>query len=170
MLFPGIVGTLCLILFLFASQILPVNGAGVLLILLAIALFIAEVKIPSYGLLTVGGITAMILGAMMLIDAPIPEMRLAWSTLLPAAVIMAAWTVVLVRLVVQSQRRSATTGAAGMIGQRGVAESAIGPAAGWVRVQGERWHAIGEGEPVAAGDPITVTSVDGLTLRVRKEG
>jgi len=168
MLFPGIVGTLCLILFLFASQILPVNGAGVLLILLAIALFIAEVKIPSYGLLTVGGITAMILGAMMLVDAQVPEMRLAWSTLLPAALVMAAWSVVLVRLVVQSQRRSATTGASGMIGQRGLAESAIGPAAGWVRVQGERWRAVCDGEPVAAGDPITVTSVDGLTLRVRK--
>ena len=166
LLFPGILGVLCLILFLFATQIIPVNGAGVLLILLAVALFALEVKVPSYGLLTVGGIAAMILGAMMLVDAPIPEMRIPMLTLLPAALVTAAWTVLLVRLVVQSQRRRATTGEAGMLGQPGVAETGLDPE-GWVRVQGERWRALAEG-PVAPGDKVLVTGVDGLTLRVRK--
>jgi membrane-bound serine protease (ClpP class) len=166
MLFPGIVGVLCLILFLFASQIVPVNGAGVLLILLAIALFAAEVKIPSYGILTVSGLTAMILGAMMLVDEPIPGLRLPLSTLLPAALVMAAATILLVRMVVAAQRRRATTGEAGMVGMAGLAETDLAPE-GWVLVRGERWRAIAE-ERIAPGEKIAVTSIDGLTLKVRK--
>jgi membrane-bound serine protease (ClpP class) len=157
---------LCLILFLFATQIIPVNGAGVLLILLAVVLFALEVKVPSYGLLTVGGITAMILGAMMLVDAPIAEMRIGWATLIPAALGMAAGVTALLRLVVQAQRRVATTGDAGMIGQIGVAETSLAPE-GWVRVAGERWKAVAE-ETVTAGQGVQVAAVDGLTLRVRK--
>jgi membrane-bound serine protease (ClpP class) len=166
LIFPGVLGTLCLILFLFATQIIPVSAAGVLLILLAVALFIAEVKVTSYGLLTIGGLLAMVLGGLMLIDAPIPEMRLPLATLLPAAVLMAVWAIVLVRLVVQAQRRTATTGSAGMLGQRGVAETPLEPS-GWVLVFGERWKALAD-EPVAAGEPVVVTAVEGLTLRVRK--
>jgi membrane-bound serine protease (ClpP class) len=167
MLFPGIVGTVCLILFLFATQIIPINWAGVLLILLAIALFAAEVKVTSYGLLTVGGITAMILGAMMLVDAPVPEMRVPLSTLLPAVVAMAAWTIMLVRLVLRSQRTGATTGIDGLVGQLAVAETDLAPE-GWVRVQGEKWRARADGR-AAAGEKLRVAAVDGLTLRVEKE-
>ncbi len=166
LIFPGIVGSLCLILFLFASQIIPINGAGVLLVLLAVGLFAAEVKVASYGLLTAGGIVAMILGAMMLVDAPIPEMRISLATLLPAAAAMAAWTIMLVRLVVQSQRRAATTGEAGMLGRTALAETDLDPA-GWVLVQGERWRALADSK-VAAGEEARVTRVEGLTLRVRK--
>ena len=104
-LFRGVLGVLCLILFLFAAQIIPVNWAGLLLILLAIALFAAEVKITSYGLLTAAGLVSMILGAMMLVDAPIPEMRISLYTLLPAALVMATGTIALVRMVVAIQRR-----------------------------------------------------------------
>lgn len=166
LLFPGTVGAVCLILFLFATQIIPINWAGVLLVLLAIGLFAAEVKVASYGLLTVGGIAAMILGAMMLVDAPIPEMRVSLGTLVPAALFMAAATILLVRLVVQAQRRRVITGVAGMIGLVGVADGEIA-AEGWIKVAGERWRATTE-QPVAAGEKVTVTSVDGLTLRVRK--
>ena len=166
LLFPGIVGTFCLILFLFASQIIPINWAGVLLILLAVGLFAAEVKVTSYGLLTVAGITAMILGAMMLVETPIPELRMSLSTLIPAALAMAGGTFLLVRLVVQAQRRKATTGTAGMIGQRGVAETELAPE-GWVSVFGEQWRSVAEGS-VAPGDKVTVTGVEGLRLRVRK--
>ena len=166
LIFPGIVGSLCLILFLFASQIIPINGAGVLLVLLAVGLFAAEVKVTSYGLLTSGGIVAMILGAMMLVDAPIPEMRISLTTLLPAAAAMAAWTIMLVRLVVQSQGRAATTGEAGMLGRTALAETDLDPA-GWVLVQGERWRALADSK-VAAGEEARVTRVEGLTLRVRK--
>ena len=165
-LFPGIVGTVCLILFLFATQILPVNWAGVLLILLAVALFAAEVKVHSYGLLTAGGLAAMVLGAMMLVDAPDPGLRIPLHTLLPAAAVMALGTILIVRLVVQSQRRVPVTGQQGLIGQRGVADTPLQPE-GWVRVMGERWRGVADA-PVDLGDSVTVTSVDGLTLKVRK--
>jgi membrane-bound serine protease (ClpP class) len=165
-LFPGILGTVCLILFLFATQVLPVSGAGVLLILLAVALFAAEVKVHSYGLLTAGGLAAMMLGAMMLVDSPDPGLRIPLRTLLPAAAIMGAGTILLVRLVVQAQRRVAVTGEKGLIGQHGVADTPLAPE-GWVRVLGERWRGVADA-PVDPGDHVTVTSVDGLTLRVRK--
>jgi membrane-bound serine protease (ClpP class) len=166
LLFPGILGTLCLILFLFAAQIIPVNWAGVLLILLGVALFVAEVKVTSYGLLTVSGITSIMLGAMMLVDSDAPELRIAFATMIPVALGMAAFTIGLVTLVLQAQRRKPQTGEAGMIGLPGVADSDLGPG-GWVRVAGERWRAVAE-EPVATGGKIAVVAVDGLTLRVRK--
>jgi membrane-bound serine protease (ClpP class) len=166
MVFPGVLGALCLILFLFASQIIPVNWAGVLLILLAIGLFAAEVKVASYGLLTVGGLVAMILGAMMLVDSPVPEMRVdAWK-LLPVVVSFAAFVIALVRLVVQAQRRRAQTGVEGLVGRPGQAETDLDPD-GWVLVQGERWRA-SAADPVPRGGRVEVQSVEGLLLRVRK--
>ena len=165
LLFPGIVGALCLVLFLFASQVIPVNVAGVLLIVAAIALFAAEVKVTSYGLLTVAGLVAMVLGAMMLVDAP-PELRIPLRTLVPAALAMAAGTIALVRLVVQAQRRRPATGAAGMLGKVGLAATPLEPT-GWVLVHGERWKARADA-PVEPGERVTVTAVEGLTLQVRK--
>ena len=166
LLFPGILGVVCLILFLFASQIIPVNWAGVLLVVFSIALFAAEVKVASYGLLTVAGITAMILGAMMLVDSPLPELRLNPWTLLPIAVFMAAFTVLLVRMVVDAQRRKATTGVEGLIGRAGVAETALEPE-GWILVQGERWRALADGR-LTPGERVEVVGLEGLRLRVRR--
>jgi membrane-bound serine protease (ClpP class) len=166
LLFPGILGLLCLILFLFASQIIPINSAGVLLILLAIGLFVAEVKVASYGLLTVSGIVAMILGAMMLVDSPLPELRVNPWKLAPAVLVMAAGTTLIVRMVIQAQRRRAVTGAEGMVGLRGIAESDLEPE-GWVSVQGERWRARAE-EKIGQGELIQVVEMQGLLLRVRK--
>lgn len=166
-LFPGILGTFCLILFLFASQIIPINWAGVLLILLAVGLFAAEVKVTSYGLLTSAGIVAMMLGGMMLVDAPIPEMRIGWDTLVPAALLMAAGTIGLLRLVVQAQRRRAQTGVEALIGKPARADTALAPN-GWVTLQGEEWRAVIEGGEAAAGEAVVVTAVEGLLLRVRK--
>jgi len=165
-IFPGIVGAVCLILFLFASQIIPINWAGVLLILLAVGLFVAEVKVASYGLLTVGGLVAMILGAMMLIDTDLPELRIGWGTLLPAVVVTAAWTIGLVSLVLRARRRRASTGQEGLMGQSGMAETDVGQE-GWVIVQGERWRAIAE-QPLNAGERVVVTGIAGLTLRIER--
>ncbi|MCG6926706.1 MAG: nodulation protein NfeD [Acidobacteria bacterium] len=166
LVFPAVIGVLCLILFLFASQIIPVNWAGVLLIILAIVLFIAEVKVTSYGLLTVGGLVAMILGAMMLIDSSLPELRISLWTLVPIVLVFAAFTIALVRLVVQAQLRQPQTGMEGLVGRAGEAVTDLAPE-GWVRVQGERWRARAE-EPVAQGEAIQVVSGEGLRLRVRK--
>jgi len=166
LLFPGILGTLCLILFLFATQIIPVNWAGVLLIVLAVGLFAAEVKVASYGLLTVGGLVAMILGALMLVDSPLPELRVPVMSVLPLIAAMAVGTFLLLRLVFEAQRRKASTGAEGMVGQHGRAATDLQPE-GWVEVQGERWRARAEA-PVGSGQDVEVVSVDGLILRVRK--
>jgi membrane-bound serine protease (ClpP class) len=166
LLFPGILGVFCLILFLFATQLIPINGAGLLLMVLAVALFAAEVKVTSYGLLTVGGLVAMILGAMMLVDAPIAEMRVPLSWVLPGALALAAGAFLLVRLVVDAQRRRPVTGPAGMIGQEGVVAEPLDPE-GWVLVAGERWRARSEAA-VAAGDRVEVLAVDGMRLRVRR--
>jgi membrane-bound serine protease (ClpP class) len=166
LIFPGVLGVLCLILFLFASQIIPVNWAGVLLIILAIVLFIAEVKVTSYGLLTVGGLVAMILGAMMLIDSPVPALQISPWTLVPVVFVFAAFTLALVRLVVQAQLRRASTGMEGLVGRSGEAITDLAPE-GWVLIQGERWRARAA-EPVSKGEPIEVVSGEGLRLQVRK--
>ena len=166
LIFPGVLGTLCLILFLFASQIIPVSWAGVLLILLAVGLFVAEVKVASYGLLTVAGLVAMILGAMMLVDSDVPELRVSPWTLMPVILAFAGFTIAIVRLVIQAQRRLALTGAEGLVAQAGEAVSDLAPE-GWVLVQGERWRARAA-ERVAAGERVVVEAVEGLLLRVRK--
>jgi len=166
LIFPGVLGALCLILFLFASQIIPINWAGVLLILLGVGLFIAEVKVTSYGLLTVGGLVSMILGAMMLVDSPVPALRIDPWTLLPVILFFAAFTIALVRLVVQAQVRRAATGIEGMAGKTGSADTDL-DLEGWVTVQGERWHARAE-EKITRGERIEVVSGSGLELRVRK--
>ena len=169
LVFPGVLGAVCLILFLFASQIIPVNWAGVLLVVLAIGLFAAEVKVHSFGLLTIGGLVAMILGAMMLVDSEAPALRVDVWRLLPVIVAFAVFVLAIVRLVVQSQRRRPATGAEGLVGAHGRALGALdGSGEGWVLVQGERWRA-GAGEPVAAGEPVVVVAVgEGLVLRVKK--
>jgi membrane-bound serine protease (ClpP class) len=166
LLLPGVVGVFCLILFLFGAQIVPVNWAGVLLIVLAVALFAAEAKVHSYGLLTASGLAAMMLGAFMLVDSPFSEMRVPLRTFLPAALLIAAGTIGIVRLVIAAQRRPPLTGEAALLGQRGVADTDLQPE-GWVRVVGERWHASSEA-PVATGERVTVVAVEGLTLKVRK--
>jgi len=165
-LFPGIVGALCLILFLFATEIIPINWAGVLLVVLAIGLFAAEAKVHSYGLLTVSGLVAMTLGAFMLVDSPSAEMRVPLRTLIPGAVVMGAGTMLLARLVLQAQRRRPLTGESALVGQRGVADTDLVPE-GWIRVVGERWRALAE-VPVSTGEKVTVVGVEGLTLRVKK--
>lgn len=166
LIFPGVLGALCLILFLFATQIIPVNWAGVLLVLLAIGLFAAEVKVHSFGLLTIGGLVAMILGAMMLVDSSLPELQVNVWKLAPVILAFAAFTVALVRLVVQAQRRRPQTGAEALVGLRGEADTDLDPE-GWVIVQGERWQARAE-EKVPRGERVEVVSMEGLRLRVRK--
>jgi membrane-bound serine protease (ClpP class) len=109
---------------------------------------------------------AMILGAMMLVDSPLPELRVSPWSLLPVMLLFAAFTIGMVRLVLQAQRRSARTGREGLLAQRGQAASDLAPE-GWVIVQGERWRARAQ-EPLTAGAPVVVESIEGLVLRVRK--
>jgi membrane-bound serine protease (ClpP class) len=166
---PGVAGGLCLLLAFFAFQILPVNYAGLLLMLFGLLLLMLEVKITSYGLLTAGGLASLLFGSMILMDSSVPELQLSLRLVLPIVFGLASIVVFLVRLAVASQRRQPVTGAAGMIGGFGYALTSIEPGrAGRVATHGEIWRAIAR-EPIADGDRLRITDVDGLTVTVRKE-
>jgi membrane-bound serine protease (ClpP class) len=165
---PGVAGGLCLLLAFFAFQILPVNYAGLSLILFGLSLLVLEVKIASYGLLTAGGLASLTFGSMILMDSSVPELQLSLRLVLPIVVGVGGIAILLARLAVVSQRPLAVTGVAGMVGEAGRALTAIDrDRTGRVVTHGEIWRAIAP-EPIAEGDPVCVTSVDGLTLTVRK--
>lgn len=163
---PGVIGGICLILAFFAFQALPVNYAGILLILLALVLFIAEIKIVSSGMLTVGGVVAMILGSLLLFESTAPWLRVSWSVILITVLATAGFFVVVVAKAVKAHRRRPTTGMEGLIGLDGIAQGALDPG-GKVFVRGEYWDAVSD-EPIAAGSGIVVEAVEGMRLRVRK--
>lgn len=164
---PGVLGGLSLLLAVFSFQILPINYVGLMLILLAIILFILEVKVTSYGMLSVGGIIAMIIGSLMLIDSPVPELRPSLGFVIPVVLGFSLIVIFLVTLVVRAHARRSSTGREGMIGERGTARTDLAPS-GKVFVHGEIWDAEAEG-PVRAGESIEVIEVlGGLKIRVRK--
>ncbi len=165
---PGVAGGLCLLLAFFAFQILPVNYAGLLLILFGLLLLVLEVKVTSYGLLTTGGLASLIFGSMILMNTSEPDLQLSLQIVLPIVLGLAAIAVFLVRLAVASQRRGPIAGVASMIGEVGEALTTIEPGTtGRVSTRGEIWKAIAQ-EPIVAGDRVSIVNVDGLTLTVRK--
>ncbi len=166
---PGAIGGISLILAFFAFQTLPVNYAGVLLILLALILFIAEIKIVSHGMLTVGGIVAMVLGSLLLFDSSEPYLRVSWSVILVTVAATLLFFVVAVRKVLQAHRNQPITGREGLVGDVGVADGEITPVGGKVFVQGEYWDALSNA-PIPAGEQVVVEAVEGMRLRVRKAG
>lgn len=161
---PGVVGAVALVLALYAFNLLPLNMLGVLLIIVALVLFALEVKVTSYGALAAAGVVAMTLGALILVDSPLPEGRIRLTTALGVTVPLAVITVVLLRLAIAAKRRKAITGEAGMIGVMGVAQTDIDPA-GQVLVRGEIWQARSAAH-IVAGTPVRVRQVEGLTLVV----
>lgn len=163
---PGVVGAISLILALYAFQTLPINYAGLLLILLAFALFIAEIKVQSFGILGFGGVIALLFGSLMLINADVPALRVSLQVIVPSVLISALFFLVVVRAAWRSQRRRPVTGAEGLIGEIGVAQTDLAPS-GMLQIHGELWRAESE-EPVSAGEPARVVQVDGLQLRVKK--
>ena len=166
---PGVIGGISLILAFFAFQSLPINWAGVLLILFGVSLLIAEIKIVSHGILTAGGIVAMVLGSFMLYDAPEVGFRVSWTVILPTVGAMAGLVAWAVSAGVRAMMKSPVTGSAGMIGRVAVARSALGPE-GQVQVDGEIWRAVSEEGAIPAGEKVRVTAVDGLTLKVSRAG
>jgi membrane-bound serine protease (ClpP class) len=163
---PGIIGAISLILALFAFNMLPVNWAGAALILLAIVLFVLEATVTSHGLLAIGGIIAMIAGGLMLVEGPIPQLRIRLSTALGLAFPFAIITVVLVRLVYLSHRRKSIVGEEAMVGEVGIAKSDVYQE-GKVLVHGEYWNACSE-RPIPAGARVRVIKAQGLTIEVEQ--
>jgi len=164
MIAPGVAGGICLILALFGFNLLPINFTGVLLILLALVLFVLEAKIGSHGVLAGGGVVAMVVGSLILIDSPWPEMRIHLSTSLGVTVPLALITVILLRLVVAAQRRKAVTGEVGMLDAVGVAQTDLDPE-GKVLVRGEIWEARAR-QKILKGTRVRVREINGLILLV----
>jgi membrane-bound serine protease (ClpP class) len=166
-IFPGVLGALSLILALYSFQTLPVNYAGLLLIILAIVLFILEIKVTSFGMLTVGGLISMIIGSIMLFDSPLPFFRVSLKVILPAVTLTTLFFSLTVFLAVKAYRRKPVTGVEGLVGLEGEARTNIHHK-GQVFVHGEIWKAWSD-EPVTAGEKVTVESVEDLRLKVRKK-
>ena len=165
-IFPGVFGAICLILAFFALQTLPVNYAGVLLILLAIILFIAEIKVTSYGVLTLGGIVSLVLGSLMLIESPDPALRVSWYVILPMVLTTAGFFVFALSFALRAQMRQPTTGQEGLVGARCKVVSPIKPE-GKVFVHGEYWNAESD-EALETGETVEVVGVSELVLKVRR--
>lgn len=164
---PGVLGGISLLLAVFAFQILPINYVGLALIVLAVILFILEIKVQSFGMLAVGGIAAMIIGSLMLVKAPITELRPSLIYVLPVVLAVSLIVLFLLSLVFRAHRRRSMTGREGMIGETGTARTDLSPA-GRVFVHGELWQAEAD-ETVRAGEKVKVIEVlDGLKIRVGK--
>jgi membrane-bound serine protease (ClpP class) len=149
--------------------VLPVNYAGLMLVLFGLLLFVLEIKVTSFGLLTIGGIVSLVFGSMILMDSTLPELQLSLSVVVPVVLGFSAVAVLLARLAVTAQRQPAVMGSAAMVGEPGEALTAIAPdLAGQVATHGEIWNAT-SGELIPKGARVRVTGVDRLTLVVRRD-
>jgi membrane-bound serine protease (ClpP class) len=166
MIFPGAIGAVSFLLFLMAARILPVNFAGLVLIILSIVLFILELKFTSYGLLTLGGVVSFVLGAMFLFDSPLPGFSIPITSIITAVVFILIVIFGIVRSVIKAHKNKVVTGEEGMIGEKGLAVSDIQPQ-GKVNVHGELWNARSE-MIIEKGSLIEVIGFEGLTLIVKK--
>jgi len=165
-IFPGVIGGICLILAFFAFRSLPVNYAGVLLILLGVVLFIAEIKIASYGLLTVGGVISLALGSIMLFESPFPYLRASLAVIIPTVAVTAAFFIFAVTMTIKAHLAKPATGAEGLQGEIGRVTTRLAPE-GKVFVHGELWNAYIDGT-LEEGQKIRVLKAEGLKLKVEK--
>ena len=161
---PGTVGIVFILLAVFALNLLPTRFAALVLIIAAFALFALEAKFATHGVLTMGGIALLTLGGLLLVDSPIPEMRVHLLTALAVSIPLGIITAFLMTIAIRARRNKAVTGAEGLVGETGVTQSALSPS-GKVFVHGELWDAVSSSE-VPVGRLVVVRRVDGLTLQV----
>jgi membrane-bound serine protease (ClpP class) len=164
LIFPGVAGAILALLGLSALSVLPINWLGASLIVLAFFLFALEVKIASHGILGAGGAVALVLGAVMLVDSPVPELRIHWWTAIALTLPFSAITVFLLTIAVRARRNKVETGREGMLGELGSAVTALAPG-GKVFVHGEYWDAV-SARPVPAGAQVRVVGIERLRLTV----
>jgi membrane-bound serine protease (ClpP class) len=169
LIFPGVIGAIALLLAFYSMQMLPINYSGLALIGLALIMFILETQVPSFGMLTVGGVIAMLLGSLMLIDSPEEFLRIPLTTILVVAGTTSAIFIFIIGAATRTLTRQPVTGQEGMIGLRGTVMRRIDPTglAGTVSLQGTLWTARSD-TPIEAGETIRVVAVDGLKLTVSK--
>ncbi len=166
-LVPGILGGIFIILALFSFQTLPINWAGVALILFAIILFILEIKVISYGGLTLGGIVSMVLGSIMLIDSPVPVMKVSLTMIIPVVLFTAAFFLLTMYLYYKAQKKKPAIGKEAQIGEIGIARTDVSKT-GKINIHGEIWNAYSD-EPISSGESVEVISVNGLKLKIKKK-
>lgn len=167
---PGVLGLMFLILAFFGLQMLPVNYAALALMALGALLFAAEVMAPGIGLLTLGGLVCLVLGSLMLFEAPGDLMRVSWGLIGAFSAATAAITILLVRAAFSSHRAPQVTGAEGLVGESGTAEQGLRPGRkGTILIHGERWSAVSR-KAVRRGGPVRVTTRKGMTLQVEPMG
>lgn len=167
-IFPGVLGAIFLVLAFFSFQMLPINYAGVLLILLAVGFFIAEIWVTSGGLLAIGGGVAMFFGSLMLIESPAPFLRISFKVIIPAVIATAGFFLFAVGAGLRAQRRKPVTGREGLVGEQGVATTDI-DGTGQAFIHGELWTVISD-EKIPKGDEVEVVAVKGLKPVVRRSG
>ncbi len=161
---PGVIGGISLIMAFFAMQTLPVNYAGVALILFSIILFIAEIKVVSHGILTIGGIISLVIGSLMLFQTPEPSLRVSWGVLIPAVTVTSLFFIAVIAIALKAQLRPRQGGKEGMRGEEGLAVSDIREE-GKVLVCGEHWNAVSD-VPITKGSKIRVIRVEHLKVRI----
>jgi membrane-bound serine protease (ClpP class) len=165
MIFPGVVGGICLILGFYSLHVLPVNYAGLALIVLSAILFILEIYITSQGLLTIGGIVALVFGSLILFESDVPYLRVSWEVIMLVVIIIAGFVIFLLTLGVRAQFRRKTTGSEGILGKIGTAKTDVNPAGGTVLVHGEFWNARSD-LTIKEGHKVKVLSVNEMVLKV----
>jgi membrane-bound serine protease (ClpP class) len=163
---PGVVGGIALILSLYVLQVLSVNYAGLALIIFSFILFIAEIKVVSHGLLAVGGVISLFLGSIMLFNTPEAYMKLSLSAIIPAVLVTSAFFIFAVTMAIRARLKKPTTGMEGLIGEVGMASTAIAPE-GKVSIHGEFWNALSD-QNIEKGDKVQVVTVTNLKLKVKK--
>ncbi len=168
-IFPGVIGGICLILAFYSMHTLPINYAGLALIIFAIILFVLEIKVTSYGILSVGGVISLALGSMMLIEeeSVLEAMAISMELIILVVVLTAAFFLFAISLGIKAQKRKPTTGQEGIVGESGTAFTTLNPH-GKVKVHGEIWIAEAEEDIIKKGESVLVTAITGLKLKVKK--
>ena len=165
---PGTVGVVFLLLAAFSLNLLPIRFAALILILVSFVLFALEAKFATHGVLTIGGIALLVIGGLLLVDGPIPEMRVHLVTALAVSVPLGIITAFLMSIALRARRNKVVTGEQGLVGEIGIAETSLAPA-GKVFVHGELWDAVAS-VSIPAGERVVVRQVEGMTLRVDPVG
>jgi len=168
LIFPGVLGAICGVLAFYSLGQLPVNIAGILLIVLAFGFFVGEVLTTTFGLFTAGGVTALVIGSLILFQGASPVFRVDPWLIATITILIASTFAFVINRALRAHRKQATTGREELIGKRAVVKVALEPE-GTVFFKGERWAAISEKDHVEVGDDVIITAIDGLTLRVIKK-
>jgi len=167
LILPGVVGAICILIAMYAFQLLPVNYAGLALLLLGIAFMVAEVWVATHGALAIGGLVAFVIGSIMLLDTDVPQFEIPYSLIAGVTLASAAFVFMVIGMVVRSRLRPVVSGRESLLGARGEALEDI-DGEGWARVQGERWRVRAQ-EPLRVGERLRITAVHGLVLEAARD-